>query len=261
MTPLKIDYFQRVVDSAVCPECHGARGILPRLALWLVIPAMMAAPLPWGAQSIQKTGIPLSGINYAALSPSGDIYLTKTVAEPYSLIKLDVAGHQIFAVHIAGVFDSRNIWVGPDGNVFLAGIAALTGFVTTPGAYQTKGDASLNGATAPFLCKLSGADGHVLFCTYVDMSFPFGFSVDAVGQVYITGYRYSGSPVTDPCVEKLNAAGGLVYKTSLHSLATSYSVAESAADGFGNLYLLGPGTTSFFLAKLDASGTILNTTT
>lgn len=256
MTSLRTCHFQRIVDLVSRPECHGARGILPRLALLLMIPAAIASPLPWGPQSIQQTGIKLLGLNYAALSPSGDIYLTKRVAEPYSLIKVDVTGSQIFAVHIAGVFDSENIWVGSDGNVFLAGFAALSGFVTTPGAYQANGNASINGSTAPFLCKLSGADGHVLFCTYVNVVFPFGFSVDAAGQVYITGFRYSWSSEPGPCVEKLNASGGLVYQTSLNSLAVSYDAAQSAADGSGNLYLLGAGTTSFFLAKLDSGGKI-----
>src|SRR5450759_2317985 len=48
MTSLRTCHFQRIVDLVSRPECHGARGILPRLALLLMIPAAIASPLPWG---------------------------------------------------------------------------------------------------------------------------------------------------------------------------------------------------------------------
>ena len=54
---------------------HAARGIMPRLALLLVIRAMMADSLPWGVQDIRQTGIRSSDVEVAVLSPNGDIYL------------------------------------------------------------------------------------------------------------------------------------------------------------------------------------------
>lgn len=252
MRLVRIKRSKRVVVSISSLVCHDARGILPRFALWLMMPALIASPLPWGAQSIQQTGIPLLGLNFVALSPSGDIYLTENLPLPYALIKVDGTGRQIFGVHMAWVSSTYSLLVGPDGNVFLTGLAGVKGFVTTPGVYEPTSTGDLNG-NAPFLCKLSGVDGHVLFCTYTDMPDNL-VSADAAGQVYLTGPSCSDSSVQGACVEKLNPTGGLVYRTSLKSLGASFSV--SAADGSGNLYLEGAGTTSFFLAKLDASGKI-----
>ncbi|MBZ5619961.1 MAG: hypothetical protein LAQ69_14750 [Acidobacteriia bacterium] len=225
---------------------------MPRLALLLVIRAMMADSLPWGVQDIRQTGIRSSDVEVAVLSPNGDIYLAGRPEETALLSKVDGTGRGIFAIQIAGAYDANAIHLGPDGSVYLMGYAIPGKFVTTPGAYRSTAPGDL----APFLCKLSGTDGHILFCTYVDMPFSGsqGFTVDSGGHVYLAS-NYCDTSFAG-CVEKFNPTGtGLVYEISL---ATGY-VSSASADVSGNLYLIGLGGPSFFLTKLDATGTILAT--
>jgi uncharacterized protein (TIGR03437 family) len=125
--------------------------------------------------------------------------------------------------------------------------------VTTPGAYEATG-------TGPFLCGLSGVDGHVLFCTFIDVPFPGneGFAADPLGNTYIAGTDCFGG--NEPaCVEKFNATGGLVYH-----LAMQGGIAATAADAAGDAFVAGLGyseTSSSFLLKLDPAGQQLGVVT
>jgi hypothetical protein len=182
-------------------ECRGHRGILRHAALFLIIliPGLKAQPLVWGAQSIRQTGIAWSSA-LPVLSPSGDVYL----AGSPSLTKVDATGRTNFSVQITGEDDAGPIFLGPDQSVYLTGYANPNQFVTTQGAYKSS---AAGNSPAPFLCKLSGVNGHLLFCTYVDAGNP-SIAADTLGNSYVLG-----SSCGSVCIQKLSPAGALVYQS------------------------------------------------
>jgi hypothetical protein len=95
------------------------------------------------------------------LSPEGDIYFAGA-GQAGTISKENAAGQLVFTAQIPGEIDLEAILLGPDGNLYVAGYATSGVFVITAGAYEATGP-------GPFLCRLSGADGHVLFCTFIDV--------------------------------------------------------------------------------------------
>jgi len=242
--------------GSFCVATRRAIRVDVLLAAWaLLIPALMADSTPWGVQNITQTGIPLSQLS-PVLATNGNIYLVGGSGGSISVEEVGVTGRQVFSVTIAGVSPLAldTIIAGQDGNLYLTGDATADQFVTTPGAYESAPSGNATG----FICKLSGADGHVIFCTYVDVSFPGlnGLAVDPAGNSYfasIAGTPCSNSPTLN-CIEKLNSPGtALVYETALGSFG---DVAFIAADANGNLFVAGGTETGIFLAKLDAAGVL-----
>jgi len=116
--------------------------------------------------------------------------------------------------------------VDATGYAYIAGTTLSTEFLATPGAFQTA-HAPLEDA---FVAKLSPNGDAVVYATYLgggDTDEAFGVAVDASGDVFVTGYTWSGDfPTTagafdtaldgwvDVFVTRLNASGDrLVYST------------------------------------------------
>jgi uncharacterized protein (TIGR03437 family) len=219
----------------------------------LILPALAASSPPWGVQSILQTNIQSSNLLPPVLSPEGDIYFAGA-GKAATVSKENAAGDLVFTAQIPGEIDLEAILLGPDGNLYVGGYATPGVFVTTPGAYEATG-------TGPFLCRLSGADGHVLFCTFIDVPFPGteGFAADQIGNTYIAGGDCFGG--NEPgCVEKFNATGGLAYHLAMQ---VGY-IAATAADAAGDAFVAGFGyseTSSSFLLKLDPTGQQLGVVT
>jgi uncharacterized protein (TIGR03437 family) len=212
----------------------------------LMLPVLAASSSPWGVQSIHQTNIQSSNLLPLVLSPKGDIYFAGA-GQAATISKENAAGQLVFTAQIPGEVELETILLGPDGNLYVGGYATSGVFVTTPGAYEATG-------TGPFLCRLSGADGHVLFCTFIDVPFPGneGFAADQVGNTYVAGVDCFGGNESG-CVEKFNATGGLVY----HSAMQVGYIAATAADAAGDAFVAGTGyseTSSSFLLKLDPAG-------
>lgn len=220
-----------------------------RITRWLpgcmlVLPAFAASWSPWGVQSIRETSISSFGIP-PVLGPNGDIYVAGAGAAS-AATKFDAAGNVVFAVQIPGETDPGGILLGPDGSLYVTGFATPGVFVTTPGAYETTG-------SGPFLCRLSGVDGTILYCTFIDG--PGGLAADQAGNAYVAG-GYCSEGNAQGCVEKFNFSGGLVYRTAIQ---TGY-IAGAVADAGGNLYVAGSGIGAgggSFLQKLDPAGQFL----
>jgi uncharacterized protein (TIGR03437 family) len=222
-------------------------------ACMLMLPALAASSSPWGVQSIDQTNIQSFNLLQPVISPERDIYFAGR-GKAATISKENAAGNLVFTAQIPGEIDLEAILLGPDGNLYVGGYATPGVFVTTPGAYEATG-------TGPFLCRLSGADGHVLFCTFIDVPFPGneGFAADIIGNTYIAGMNCFGG--NEPgCVEKFNATGGLVY----HLAMQVGNIAATAADASGNAFVAGTGynlTSSSFLLKLDPTGRQLGVVT
>ena len=186
--------------------------------------------VPWGASAVH-TFDPGYVSSVPVVTPAGDTY----VAGGSLVRKFDAAGRQVFSVAL-GDADIQLVSLGSDGNLYLAGYGST--IPTTPGAYI-----ELYGG-GPFACKLSGVDGRVLFCTYMDrVGAPMAVAGDGAGAAYVAGPQG---------IEKFDDKGKLIYSTALQT-----SSAKITADAFGNAFVAsndGP----FLLAKLDATGRIVN---
>lgn len=206
-----------------------------------------ARPEPWGAQHVEQTGISSAGDLWAP-SPDGTIYLAST--PPGTILrKVTTTGQQLFSTPLPGVGDLEPLFVGPDGDVYLSGSAAQ-GFSTTSGAYEPA-----PAMDAGFLCRFSGVDRHVIYCTYVDMIFG-GLSADPEGNAYLESNWCFGFTVPG-CIEKVNASGtALVYQFPIASFGANQADSV-AADAHGNLYFEGSGPNGFQLVKFDPQGQIL----
>jgi pimeloyl-ACP methyl ester carboxylesterase len=183
----------------------------------------------------------------------------------------------------------QGIAVDATGNAYVTGYTNSINFSTTPGALQT----SRVGGWDAFVTKVNAAGSALVYSTYLGGSgseTPYGITVDATGNAYVTGQTSSTNfPTTpgafqpscgggyDAFVVKLNATGSaLVYSTYLGGSGWDHAYGGIAVDGTGNAYVTGqtsstnfpttPGAfqSSFggglydaFVVKLNADGSAL----
>ena len=210
----------------------------------------------------------MEGLTLISIATNGEIYTGGPVSctmptqkigdSSYAsscLTRTNASKHSVFSVQIGGA-SLEALALDKAGNAYVAGLAVPggSGFATTPGAYKSSLPGDPYGAN-PFICKLSGDDGHPLFCTYGDIFFlnvPFPpLVVDSAGAPYIAGNCVSAS--ADVCVEKLNPAGtALEYLTHTDLRTVTYVFPYAALDTQGNLFLAQPNG----VVKLNPSGVV-----
>jgi uncharacterized protein (TIGR03437 family) len=236
-------------------------------------PGLLASSSVWTVSGVRDTGFSRDNQLLGAISPSGEVYSvsnefyapaspctspTLTLGDPSTssscVAKLDASGHQVFTVRIGGG-GVEALRLDPAGNMYVWGLAgpAGAGFATTPGAYESNPP----GGPDPFVCKLSGSDGHALFCTFIDVAPPSAFTIDSSGNTYVTGT--CGGDYDHICVEKLNSTGtALGYHASISINSNPPSKACVAVDAQGHLFI---AQSSAGVAELDPSGTVTTTST
>jgi hypothetical protein len=205
--------------------------------------------------------------------------------------KLNAAGNTIlYSTYLggSGFPGASAIAVDGAGNAYVTGIAAMSDFPTTPGAFMTTCPGGF--CNAPFVAKFL-SNGTLSYSTFMGGSNTpvSGIAIDSLGEVYITGLTASNDLPTTPgsfepnypsticstCavayVEKLNALGSsLVYSTYFASPGNFPSSAASgiAVDKTGSAYIVGTGTVPTlnaletgpahgFLAKFTPDGSAL----
>lgn len=195
----------------------------------------------------------------------------------------------------SGFFDlGSGIAVDSTGAAYVTGDADSTNFPTTPGAFDT----TQNGSVDAFVTKLNPAGSALVYSTFIggtSFDSSTALAVDGSGNAYIAGYGTSSDyPTTagafdtsynsgwDVFVTKLNASGtSLSYSTYLGG-ATYDEARGITVDGAASAYVTGhtfssgypttPGAfdTSYdnsvggsdaFVTKLDASGGALSYST
>ena len=236
----------------------------PLLALFLA-PAVSGSSGPWMASAVNTSAFPLSfGIEEAILSPSGEIIAAtsgnnptggacqnSTVvwgsAEPFSSCvgKFLASGQPVFTIELGGALINA-LTLDQAGNIYASGTAEEAGFATTPGVYQP----NFPGFPNSFLCKFSGTDGHVIFCTFVDV-YPAGpVTAGSDGNVFLVG-AYIGPGLW---VEKINSTASAVeYFTGPVQISGSSPDSWFAVvDANGNLYFLCNGA----LGELNSAGAV-----
>ena len=170
------------------------------------------------------------------------------------------------------------IAVDAGGNAYVTGIVYATNFPATSGAFQSTNHASTAGAIFnEFVSKLNAAGTALVYSTYLGGSgntaiagtlnhgdYPESISVNASGEVYLTGSAIStdfpttsgvvqsvnkGGPhgVSNCFVTKINATGtGLVYSTylggtGLPGYTGQASLNSNGGDGCGSIVMDGAG--------------------
>ena len=205
--------------------------------------------------------------------------------------QLDAGGSAlVYSTYLGGVgYDEGNsIAVDPAGNAYVGGLTQSFNFPTTAGAFQTRGAGD---TTSAFVAKLDPAGSALVYCTYLGGSGGTGggsLAVDASGNVYVAGSTGIDFPTTagafqttyggggDAFVAKLDPTGSaLVYSTYLGGSGGDV-IFGLAIDAAGNAYvtgltdstnlpttmgglqtIYGGGIDDAFVAKLDATGSVL----
>jgi hypothetical protein len=196
----------------------------------------------------------------------------------------------VYSTFIGGKGDDfgSSIAIDANGSAYIEGGTFSSNFPSTPGAYQKTFGGGI------FVTKLNSTGSGLIYSTFIsgingNAACPAAITIDASGNVYITGNAYQGFPTTSGAyqtkvgntgngnafVTKLNSTGSaLVYSTFIggnsFDLGTSITV-----DANNNAYITGNtqslnypttigafqtsygGETDAFVTKLNSTGTAL----
>ena len=242
-----------------------------------------------------------------AIDPDGNVYITggtssldfPTTSGAYDITyngirdafiaKINSTGTDIiYSTYLGGAYGDcgEDIAVDANGNACVIGYTGSSDFPVTHGAY----DVTYNGNGDAFVIKLNSTGTDLLYSTFLggsDESFDSGkgITVDADGNVYVTGLTHSSDFPTTPgaydtthngnsdvFVTKLNPTGtDLLYSTFLGGNSLDKGCGISI-DEEGNAYVAGEtsrdfpttygaydtsnnGWTDLFITKLNSTGT------
>ncbi|MGH2651040.1 MAG: SBBP repeat-containing protein, partial [Actinomycetota bacterium] len=177
--------------------------------------------------------------------------------EPYDRtlpLVIDPAVSLAYATYLGdqGSDSGRAIAVDADGNAYVTGFTASSGFPATPGAHDT----TMAGSEDVFVAKLNASGSALTYATYLGgtgSETAFGIATDSSGNAYVTGETgsadfptsvgaydtsYNGG-TTDAFVTKLNATGSaLTYSTFVGG--TGFEDGSGiGVDASGNAYVAG----------------------
>jgi hypothetical protein len=181
------------------------------------------------------------------------------------ITKLNPTGSELsYSTYLAGS-QAAGVAVNAAGNAFVTGLAGISGFPTTAGAFQTSvSTVVLN--THAFVSELNATGSSLVYSTYIagsDIDSANAIAVDKMGNAYVTGVTHSQDfPLQAPVqaskfpsvpaafVSMLNPSGSnLVFSTYLGGGADGYGDQQGygiAVDGSGNIYAAGETTTPGF---------------
>jgi uncharacterized protein (TIGR03437 family) len=267
------------------------------LFAWLALAGCAGAqtsslPQPWAAIGQWSATVTQGGpAGPVAVDSSGDLLVanalegvsapTQTLGDTSAgsswVSKLNASGASVFGVQVAGVSLFEAIAADSAGNVLVAGYGAAGGLPVTPNAYSS----SPSGQGSQFVCKLNGADGTPIFCTYLNSSQISinGIGADASGNVYILAIDLTQSIVTTPGALSLGSRDVVLLKLDPSGQTLLYAagfggngaegVLDLSVDGDGNAYVTGatsstnfpgasngaiPTPSGSFIAKVDPTG-------
>lgn len=229
----------------------------------LAIDAMGAAYIAgYGGASLQTTP---GAYQTKSQAGGGTGFIAKVAADGKSV------GYVTYFDGNAGV-DMYGLAVDSNGNAYVTGSTRSTNLKTTAGAPQPNPPGGYDNG---FVFKLNSTGSGVVWGTYLGGSvfnFPSGLTLDAAGNVYVSGTTQGDFPTTPgayqtkPCngcreinswLVKYNPQGGVVFSTLLgdfnmyHGGAWSGGVGP-ALDGAGNIYVMGDSADTSFTGTADA---------
>jgi len=262
---------------------ESAAKPLPFTSGGSVLGFMPAPTLAWnsflGGSGYDSTLGKIPGVGIA-VDANGNLYVTgvseSTWGDPIRpwagngdafVAKLDKNGALLWNTFLGGnATDSGSgIAVDASGNVYVTGSSAGTWGDPPPGA----------GTGDVFVAKLD-TNGALLWNSFLGGDYGFGITIDASGNVFVTGSSYAtwGNPIRpysgyrDAFVAKLDTGGALLWNSFLGG--TTYDEGKGiAVDSNGNVFVaghsygswgdpIGPWAESWdgFVAKLDTDGNL-----
>jgi hypothetical protein len=180
----------------------------------------------------------------------------------------------VYSTYLGGNSEDALFAIATDaaGDAFVSGWTSSPNYPTTPGAFST----TYNGSLDYFVTKIDPTGSTLLYSTYFggySQNYPSGLAVDSAGNAYISGNTYGGIPTTPGAFQtqaggsyhafaaKLNPLGtALVYSTYLDGSYGEGSFAI-AIDSSGDAYVTGYTNSSDFptLGTLQAAVCNVNT--
>ncbi|HEX2060173.1 MAG TPA: IPT/TIG domain-containing protein, partial [Thermoanaerobaculia bacterium] len=254
---------------------------------------------------------PLTGLfpSDIILAPNGDMIVAGTVWGPAGatlsgapmawdsrdamVTRLDGSGNVLFTTFVGGTRHDFAIAVAldADGHIHFVSETGSGDFPTTPGVIgeHTARLSSIYGETRAAVMKFSGANGSILFSTYLEdrrigsagNTFPTDIVVDSFRRPIVSGFTFSNKfPVTPDSYDPSRIGGGFIAKLSPNATSVEYATylmggdpAALTIDSDDNLYIGGAspsGGSNFatpgaykttwikghdsFIAKLDEDG-------
>ncbi len=188
------------------------------------------------------------------------------------LTKFSSSGSLLWATYYGeGNETQHGLCTDISGNVYINGSTSSTSGIATAGAHQT----SLAGVGDAYLAKFSSSGG-LAWATYYGGpgdDAGRGASVDAKGNVYITGWTESSTGITTPgayqasiglfssgvyyqtaYLAKFNSSGSLSFGTYYGGTTAATAAAAIGADPSGNMYITG---TTLATSGIATSGAYL----
>ncbi|MYL21642.1 HYR domain-containing protein [Halobacillus litoralis] len=168
--------------------------------------------------------------------------------------KLDTSGSVlVYSTYLGGVNFDQGLGIEVDGlgNAYVTGSTSSGDFPSTPGAFDT----TFNGSIDAFVTKLNASGSGLIYSTYLGGTgedVGFGIAVDGLGYAYVTGSTSSGNfPTTpgafdpsyngntDAFVTMLNPTGSALAFSSYLGGASNDQGLHIAVDNTGNAYIIG----------------------
>ncbi len=245
---------------------------------------------PASFQIIDGRRVPVASIFLLERQENGEIQYGFSISDGYDpCYPLVIDPGLVYSTYLGGSGDdgAAGIVIDAGGNAYVTGTTDSEDFPTTPGAFQT----TLQGSLDAFVTKLNPTGTALVYSTYLGgSSFDLGNSltVDVSGNVYVAGQTGSADFPTsigafqttlkgtdDAFVTKLNPTGtALVYSTYLGGSGSDGGYGADI-DASGNAYVIGTtdstdfpatpgafqttlqGGTDAFVTKLNPTGTAL----
>lgn len=188
----------------------------------------------------------------------------------------------VYSTYLGGSDGALAIAVDAAGDAYVTGHSTAPGFPTVSPLQASFG----GGQNDAIVSELDPAGSALLFSTYLggtDFDYGDGIAVDAPGNVYVTGYTYSGdfpttpgafdlsahvgtcgSPATSACpdsfVSKISPAAALSVSLSPTSLSFASLIVGSTSGGQG-VTLTNNGGTALTITSITATGDFSQTNT
>jgi hypothetical protein len=159
------------------------------------------------------------------------------------LTKFSMAGNSLlYSTYLGGSGDNRAFGITLDslGDAYLVGWTTSTNFPTTPGAYQTSNNASVNTAFVSEINPAGKGTLDLVYSTYLggtNDDVGFGIALDSSNNIIATGYTYSlDFPTTSGAFQTSTTVNGAAWITKLNPAATGlaqlvYSTFLGGTDG------------------------------
>jgi uncharacterized protein (TIGR03437 family) len=211
---------------------------------------------PWAATGQWSTPVTQGTLSGPlAVDSSGDLLVANTLvgfSAPTKILgstsagssyvsKISASGAPVFGVQIGGIYYIYLMALDSAGDVLIAGDGLANGLPVTPNAYSS----TPSGPYPTFACKLSGADGTPLFCTYLnsDQISIDGVGADASGNVYVVAIDLMQSIVTTPGALSVGSRDVVLLKLDPTGQNLLYAAAfgGNGAEGLLNLSVAADG--------------------